>query len=73
MGSRRVPTVGDAVLVRYLASDERGRIVAVDRHRVLVETDAGREWFELSRITARFVRAGEAYSPRLIWIDDERD
>ena len=61
--------VGDAVLVRYLASDEPGRIVAVEAHRVLVQTAAGSEWFELSKITGRFVRAGEAYSPRLIWDD----
>lgn len=70
MGSRRAPVVGDAVLVRHHASDEPGRITAVEGHRVLVETETGREWFELSRITGRFVRAGEAYSPRLIWADD---
>ena len=70
MGSRRVPLVGDAVHVRYLASDEDGRIIEVEGHRVLVETATGREWFEVSRITGRFVRAGEAYTPRLIWEDD---
>lgn len=70
MASRRVPVVGDAVLVRYLGSTERGQIVAVDGPRVLVKAAAGREWFEISRVTGRFVRAGEAYSPRLIWDDD---
>jgi hypothetical protein len=65
--SRPVPAVGDAVLVRYLASTEPGRLVAVEQARVLVETAQGTEWFELSRVTGRFVRAGEAYTPRLSW------
>ena len=65
--SRPVPTVGDAVLVQYLASREPGRLVAVEQSRVLVETAQGTEWFELSRVTGRFVRAGEAYTPRLSW------
>ena len=70
MGSRRVPMVGDAVLVRYLASDEPGRIVSVEGPRVLVEYGERREWFEVSRVTGRFVREGEAYAPRLTWDDD---
>ena len=65
--SRPVPAVGDAVLVHYLASIDPGRIVAVEGARVLVETAQGSEWFELSRVTGRFVRAGETYTPRLSW------
>lgn len=68
--SRRLPVVGDAVTVQYLGSMERGHLIAVEGRRVLVETDAGSEWFELSRVTGRFVRAGEAYFPRLIWRDE---
>ena len=64
--SRPVPVVGDAVLVQHLGSTEQGWIVAVDGRRVLVEATAGREWFELSRVTGRFVRAGETYFPRLL-------
>ena len=67
--SRPVPQVGDAVLVQYLGSMEPGHLVAVEGRRVLVETETGSEWFELSRVTGRFVRAGQAYSPRLIWRD----
>lgn len=65
--SRPVPVVGDAVLVQYLASAEPGQIVAVEGPRVLVETAQGSEWFELSKVTGRFVRAGETYTPRLSW------
>ena len=65
--SRPVPAVGDAVLVHYLASMDPGRIVAVEGTRVLVETAQGTEWFELSKATGRFVRAGETYTPRLSW------
>ena len=65
--SRPVPAVGDAVHVHYLASMEPGRIVAVEGARVLVETAQGTEWFELSKVTGRFVRAGETYTPRLSW------
>jgi len=67
--SRPVPAVGDAVLVHYLASMEPGQIVAVEGPRVQVETAQGTEWFELSRVTGRFVRAGETYTPRLSWPD----
>ena len=67
--SRPVPAVGDAVLVHYLASTEPGRIVAVDGPRVRVETAQGAEWFELGKVTGRFVRAGETYTPRLSWPD----
>jgi len=65
--SRPVPAVGDAVLVHYLASSEPGRIVRVEGPRVLVETEQGEEWFELGKVTGRFVRAGETYTPRLSW------
>ena len=71
--SRPIPTVGDAVTVQYLGSMEPGRLVAVDGRRVLVETETGSEWFELSRVTGRFVRAGQAYFPRLIWREDVAD
>lgn len=64
--SRWLPGVGDPVIVQYLGSTEEGRLIAVEGPRVLVETASGSEWFELSRITGRFVRAGEAYFPRLI-------
>ena len=67
--SRRVPVVGDEVLVQYLASAQSGRLTAVEGRRVLVQTDEGSQWFELSKVTGRFVLAGEAYSPRLIWRD----
>jgi hypothetical protein len=67
-----MPAVGDAVLVHYLASMEPGRIVAVEGPRVLVETAQGTEWFELSRVTGRFVRAGETYTPRLSWPGPEQ-
>lgn len=65
--SRRLPAVGDAVTVQYLASMEQGHLIAVEGRRVLVETEAGTEWFELSKTTGRFVGAGQAYFPRLIW------
>lgn len=66
-----MPVVGDAVTVQYLGSMEPGHVTAVEGRRVLVETESGAEWFELSRIACRFVRAGEAYFPRLIWHDEE--
>ena len=62
-----MPAVGDAVLVHYLASVDPGQIVAVEGTRGLVETAQGTEWFELSKATGRFVRAGETYTPRLSW------
>ena len=65
--SRPMPAVGDAVLVHYLASVDPGQIVAVEGTRVLVETAQGTEWFELSKATGRFGRAGETYPPRLSW------
>ena len=65
--SRPVPAVGDAVLVHHLATIEPGRITAVEGLRVLVETAQGSEWFELGKVTGRFVRAGETYTPRLSW------
>ena len=65
--SRPFPRVGDHVTVQYLGSEEPGVILAVEERRVQVETASRTEWFELSRVTARFVRAGEAYFPRLIW------
>jgi hypothetical protein len=67
--SRRLPTVGDAVTVQHLGSTEQGHLIAVEGRRVFVETGSGTEWFELSKTTGRFVRAGEAYFPRLIWRD----
>lgn len=67
--SRRLPVVGDAVTVQYLGSMVPGRLIAVEGRRVLVETERASEWFELSRVTGRFVRAGETYFPRLIWRD----
>ena len=70
--SRPVPAVGDSVLVHYLASEEPGHLVAVEGPRVLVETAQGSEWFELSRVTGRFVRAGETYTPRLSWPERPR-
>ena len=70
--SRPVPAVGDAVLVQYLASMDPGHVTAVEGRRVLVETEQGSEWFELSKVTGRFVRAGETYSPRLIWPEVQR-
>ena len=65
--TRPIPAVGDRVSVQFLGSQEPGRLTAVDGPRVLVETATASEWFALSPITGRFVRAGEAYFPRLIW------
>ena len=65
--SRPVPVVGDAVRIQYLGSSEPGHIVAVEGRRVLVESRAGSEWFELSKLTGRFVRDGATYFPRLSW------
>ena len=41
--------------------------MAVEGRRVLVESRAGSEWFELSKLTGRFVRDGATYFPRLSW------
>jgi hypothetical protein len=65
--SRPFPRVGDVVTVQYLGSERAGTIVVVEARRLLVRTEAGEEWFALSRTTARFVREGEAYFPRLLW------
>ncbi len=65
--SRPLPHVGDVVTVQFLGTEKAGRIVTVDERRLLVQTADDTEWFELSQITGRFVREGQAYFPRLLW------
>lgn len=57
--SRRVPTVGMEVAIVHLGVSTRAVVEEVrDGGHTLV---AGGETFELSRLTAHFVRAGDPY------------
>lgn len=69
---RVLPVPGMRVRVRTLGSAREARIdeVAQDGRALRV----GEEWFDLHRLTAKFVRRGEPYyGTRLVFLDEVED
>jgi hypothetical protein len=59
---RWLPSPGDAVWIVHLGSRDAAEVTAVEGRRVWVrDADGFEHAFELSRLTARFVRVGEPY------------
>ncbi len=69
---RIVPVPGMRVRIHTLGSAHEARIdeVAEDGRALRV----GDEWFDLHRLTAKFVRRGEPYyGARLVFLDEAED